>query len=139
MTTITTNKKHIDHIEQKNNDLRKLTIESSIQENGTLESGLNFLIALKALPINLVIVKNIYSKTSSRVSVCGIEELKFNVMQKPRVDLIQYPLLMHGCLHKLTNSRGALSYATTYTCTKHLALEMVKGNVHNQNTKKHGH
>jgi hypothetical protein len=91
MTTITTNKKHTDHMEQKNNELRKLTIESSIQKNGTMESRLNFPIALKALPINLVIVKNIYSKKSSRVSVCGIEELKFNVMQKPRVDLIQYP------------------------------------------------
>jgi hypothetical protein len=91
MATTTTNKKHTNRMEQKNNDLQKLTIESSIQENGIVESGLNFPIALKVLPINLVIVKNIFSKKSSRVSVCGIEELKFNVMQKPKVDLIQYP------------------------------------------------
>jgi hypothetical protein len=38
-----------------------------------------------------------------------------------------------------SNSRGALSYATTCTHTKHLALEMVKGDVQNQNTKKHEH
>ncbi len=91
VTTIATNKKHTDHMEQKNNDLWKLTIESSIQENGTVESGLNFPIALKALPKNLIIVNNISSKKSYKISVYGIEELKSNVMQKPRVDLIQYP------------------------------------------------
>ncbi len=43
------------------------------------------------------------------------------------------------CLHELANSRGALSYFTTYTRMKHLALEMVKGDLQNQNTKKHEH
>jgi hypothetical protein len=42
---------------------------------------------------------------------------------------------MRECLYEFTNSRGALSYATTYTCTKHLALEIVKGNVQSQNTR----
>jgi hypothetical protein len=40
-------------------------------------------------------------------------------------------LLMCGCLHELTNSRGALSYATTCTCMKHLSLKMVKGDAQN--------
>jgi hypothetical protein len=102
VTITATNKKHTYHMEQKNNDLRKLRIESSIQENGIMEFGLNFPIALKALPKKLVIVKNISSKKSSRVSVCGIEELKSNVMQKPRVDLIQYPTT-HAWVSKRTH------------------------------------
>ncbi len=81
----------------------------------------------------IVVVKNISSIKSSRVNVCGTKKLKSNVMQKPRLDL------MHRCLHELINSRGALNYATTYTRTKHLALEMVESNIQNRNTKKHEH
>jgi hypothetical protein len=66
-------------------------IESSTHENGTMEPGLNFPIALIALLENLVVVKNISNIKSSRVSVCGIEDLKSNVMQKLGVDLIHYP------------------------------------------------
>jgi hypothetical protein len=45
-----------------------------------MESGLNFPTTLRAMPKNLIIVENIYGKESSRVSVCGTKELKFNVM-----------------------------------------------------------
>jgi len=53
-----------------------------------MEFGLNFPIAFVALLENLVIVENIYERKSFRVNVCGIEELKSNVMHKPGVDLI---------------------------------------------------
>jgi hypothetical protein len=55
-------------------------IESSTQENGTVESGLNFPITRTTLLENLVVPKNIYSRKSFKVSVCGIEELEFDVM-----------------------------------------------------------
>jgi hypothetical protein len=53
-----------------------------------VEFGLNFPIAFTTLPKNLIIVENIYSRKSFRISVCGIEELESNVMHKPGVDLI---------------------------------------------------
>jgi hypothetical protein len=95
-------------------------IESSIQENGTMEFGFNFPIAFTTLLENLIVIENICCKKSSKVSVCGTKELESNGMQ-----------IQHECLHKLTNSRGALSYATTCTQMKHLALKMVKGDVQN--------
>jgi hypothetical protein len=55
-------------------------IESSIQENGTMESRLNFPITLTIMPENLIIVENIFDKKSSKVSVCGTKELESNVM-----------------------------------------------------------
>ncbi len=60
MTTTIEDKKHIDHREEKNNNLQKLMIESSIQENGIMESGLNFPTAFTTLPKKLVVVNNIY-------------------------------------------------------------------------------
>jgi hypothetical protein len=57
-----------------------LIIESSIQENGIMESKLNFPIALTAQLKQLIVVENIFDKKSSRVSVYDIEELEFNVM-----------------------------------------------------------
>ncbi len=87
-TTTTTNKKHTYHKEENNNDLQKSMIESSIQENGTMESKLNLLTALTTLPENLVIVENIFGRKSYKVNVCGTEELEFNVMHKLGVDLI---------------------------------------------------
>ncbi len=75
MTTTIVDKKHIDHQEEKNNNLEKLMIESSIQENGIMESGLNFPTALIALLENLVVVENIYGRKSSKVSIHGTEEL----------------------------------------------------------------
>jgi len=56
-----------------------------------MESRLNFPTALIGLLENLVVVKNISSIKSSRVNVCGIEDLESNVMQKLGVDLIHYP------------------------------------------------
>jgi hypothetical protein len=121
-------------------------IESLIQENGIGEFELNFPTTFKTLLKTLIIVENISSRKSFKVSVRGTKELEFNVMQKPGVITktwggpnIVPRLLMHGCLHELTNSKGALNYATICTCTKHLALEMVKGDVQNRNTKKHEH
>ncbi len=67
-----------------------------------MEFGLNFPIAFTALLENLIIVENIYGRKSFKVSVCGIEELKSNVMHKLGLDLIHKPqLLMRRCLHKL--------------------------------------
>jgi hypothetical protein len=60
MTTIAVKKKHTYHKEEKNNNLQKLMVESSIQENGIRESKLNFPTALITLLENLVIVENIY-------------------------------------------------------------------------------
>ncbi len=57
-----------------------MIIESSIQENGIMESKLNFPIALTAQLKQLIVVENIFDKKSSRVSVYDIEELEFNVM-----------------------------------------------------------
>jgi hypothetical protein len=80
VTTTIANKKYTNHREENNNNLQKSMIESSIQENGIVESRLNFPIAFTTLLENLVIVKNIYGKKSSKVSVCGTEELESNVM-----------------------------------------------------------
>jgi len=80
VTTTVANKKHINHKEEKNNDLQKFMIESSTQENGTMESGFNFPIGFTTLLENLVVVKNISSIKSSRIIVCGIEKLESNVM-----------------------------------------------------------
>jgi len=101
--TTTIDKKHTNHKEEKNNNLQKLMIESSTQENGILESRLNFPTTLTALLENLVVVENISSIKSSRVSVCGIKELESNVMQKPRVNLIQYP--NYSCASVYTSSQ----------------------------------
>jgi hypothetical protein len=78
-------------------------IKSSTQENGTMEFGLNFPIALMALLENLVVVENISNIKSSKVNVCGTKELESNVMQKLRVDLIQYPI--YSCTGVYTNSQ----------------------------------
>jgi len=78
--TIVADNKHIDHREEKKNDLQKLMIESSIQQNGTMELRLNFPIALIILPKKFVVVENIFSKKNFRVSVRGIKELEFNVV-----------------------------------------------------------
>ncbi len=105
-----------------------------------MEFGLNLPVALTTLPKTLVIAENICDRKSFKVSVCGIEELESNVMHKLGVDLIQYPI--YSCVGVYTSSQTQevpLSYATTCTRMKHLALEMVKGDVCNQNTKKHGH
>jgi hypothetical protein len=68
MTTTTVDKKHTYHKEEKNNDLHKLMmIESSIQENGIGESGLNFPTALITLPKKLVLIENIYGRKSFKV------------------------------------------------------------------------
>jgi hypothetical protein len=48
-------------------------IESSTQENGIVEFGLNFPTTLTTLLENLVVVKNISSIKSFKVSVCGTE------------------------------------------------------------------
>ncbi len=61
MTTTHADKKHIDHMEEKNNNLQKLMIESSTQENGTVESKLNFPTTHTTLLENLVVVENISS------------------------------------------------------------------------------
>jgi hypothetical protein len=100
VTTTTTYKKHIDHREENNNNLQKLMIESSIHENGRVESGLNFPITLTTLPKKLVIVKNIFGRKSYRISVCGIEELESNVIQKLEVD---YP--SYSCVTVYTSSQ----------------------------------
>jgi len=55
-------------------------IESSIQQNGTMELRLNFPIALIILPKKIVVVENIFSQKSFRVSLRGIKELEFNVV-----------------------------------------------------------
>ncbi len=81
VTTIVADKKHIDRKEEKNNDLQKLMIESSIQQNGTMEFKLNFPTTLTILlPKKFVVIENIFSTKSYRVSVCGIKELEFNVV-----------------------------------------------------------
>jgi hypothetical protein len=78
-------------------------IESSIKENGIVEFGLNFLIALIAMLRKLVVVEKFFGKRSYKVSVHGIEELESNVMQKPGVDLIQYPSYL--CTNVYTSSQ----------------------------------
>jgi len=78
-------------------------IESSIQENGIVESIFNFPTTLTAQSKKLVIVENIYDKKISKVNVCGIQELESNVMHKLGVDLIQYP--NYSCTSVYTNSQ----------------------------------
>lgn len=96
VTTTAADKKHTDHREEKNNDLQKLMIESSIQENGTMESRLNLPTALTALPENLVVAENISGRKSSRVNVRGTEELESNVMQKPGVRITEGEAVEHS-------------------------------------------
>jgi hypothetical protein len=55
-------------------------IESSTQENGIVESRLNFPTILTTLLENLIIVENMSNKISYRVNACGTEELESNVM-----------------------------------------------------------
>jgi hypothetical protein len=58
-----------------------MMIESSIQENGIGESGLNFPIALITLPENLVLVENIHGKKSSKVLILVFVALRsYNLM-----------------------------------------------------------
>jgi hypothetical protein len=68
-----------------------------------MESGLNFPTAFTTLPENLVVVENIFSGKSSRVRVCGTEELESNVMHKLGVDLIQYH--NYSCMGVYTSSQ----------------------------------
>ncbi len=68
-----------------------------------MESGLNFPTAFTTLPENLVVVENISSGKSSRVSVCGTKELESNVMHKLGVDLIQYH--SYSCMGVYTSSQ----------------------------------
>ncbi len=143
MTTTAIDKKHTDHKEEKNNDLHKLMmIESSIQENGIGESGLNFPIALITLPENLVLVENIHGKKSSKVLRLVFVALRsYNLMWCKNLGWTWYNrLAIHAQVftqpHKF---KRCLEYATTCTSTKHLSLEMVKGDVWKRNTKKHVH
>jgi hypothetical protein len=77
-------------------------IESSIQENGIVESRLNFQLHLQHNQKKLIIVENIYGRKSSKVSICGTK-LESNVMQKLKVDLIQYS--SYSCMNVYTNSQ----------------------------------
>jgi hypothetical protein len=63
-------------------------VESSIQENGIVESKLNLPTVLTTLLENLVIAKNIFGIKIYRINVCGTKELEYNVMHKLGVDLI---------------------------------------------------
>jgi hypothetical protein len=63
-------------------------IESSIQENGTMDSKLNLLIAFTAILENLIIVENIFGGKGYKVHVCGTKELESNMIHKLGVDLI---------------------------------------------------
>jgi hypothetical protein len=86
--TTTAKKKQTYHREANNNDLQKLMIESSIQENGTMESILNLPTTLTTLLENLVIAENIFGRKSHKINVYGTKELVSNVMHKLGVDLV---------------------------------------------------
>jgi len=124
VTTTAADKKHTDHREEKNNNLQKLMIESSIQENGTVESRLNLPTALTALPENLVVAENISGRKSSRVNVRGTEELESNVMQKPGVRITEGEAVDHSEDTTDSSHASSSSQITSSNCQKLLQSEV---------------
>jgi hypothetical protein len=82
VTTTIADKKHTNQKEENNNDLQKLIIASTIQENGIVESILNLPTTLTTLPENLIVAENIFGIKSYRINVYGTKELESNVMHK---------------------------------------------------------